>query len=247
MVSFQYGSKWARMDITEFGTVAQIVLSMITFVGIVTSIWLSVRALREVQTDRKLRQKPYLGFEIGGYEIPIEFQKAGKTIPGINPDYVGKMFPDMPEDAESIRIKPRKSKQGNLETTFYGQLKNYGLGPALSTTVTWVPEEVWLGSERASLEDKKSVEPQYQEVLNCMPSVPSHISPDKDAGLSRLPTFIEKDYGKKITRVEGFLKIECKDVFAEKQAVKQAFYLFTYYSSDQPHIHVTFGDFVEEN
>jgi len=233
------------MDLAEYGAVAQIVLSIISFVGIVTSIWLSVRALREVQTDRKLRQRPYLGFEIGGYEIPIEFQKAGKTIPGIDPGYVRKMFPDMPEDAESIRIKPRKSKLGDLETTFYGQLKNYGSGPALSTTVTWVPEEVWMGSEKASLEDKKSLKPQYQEVLNCMPSVPSHISPDKEAGLSRLPTFIEKDYEKRITRVEGTLKIECRDVFEEKQSAKQAFYLFTYYSSDQPHIHITFGDFVE--
>lgn len=233
------------MDLAEYSMVAQIVLSIISFVGIVTSIWLSIRALREVQTDRKLRQRPYLGFEIGGYEIPIEFQKAGRTIPGIDPDFVKKMFPDIPEDAESIRIKPKMSKHGSLETTFYGQLRNYGLGPALSTTVTWVPEEIWIGSERTSLNNKRSLEPQYQEVLNCMPSVPSHILPGKDAGLARLPTFIEKDYRKKITRVDGILTIECKDVFGEKHLVTQAFYLFTYYVSNQPHIHVTFGDFVE--
>ena len=239
--------KWAQMDLAEYGTLAQIVLSFISFVGIVTSIWLSVRALREVQTDRKMRQRPYLGFEIGGYEIPVEFQKAGRTIPGINPEYVERMFPDMPKDAESIRIRPRKSQHGNLETTFYGQLNNYGLGPALSTTVTWIPEEVWMGTEKASLDNKKSLEPQYQKILNCMPTVPSHVSPDKEAALARLPTFIEKDYSKKITRVEGTLMIECKDVFAEKQTVKQAFYLFAYYTSEQPHIHVTFGDFIEEN
>jgi len=224
---------------------AQIVLSIISFVGIVTSIWLSVRALREVQTDRKLRQSPYLGFEIGGHDIPIEFRKAGRTIPGIDPDFVKKMFSDIPEDAESIRIRQKKGKQGNLETTFYSQLRNYGLGPALSTTVTWVPEEIWTGSEKTSLSNQKLIEPQYQEVFNCMPSVPSHISPDKEARLSRLPTFIEKDFRKRITRVDGFLKIGCNDVFGEKHLVTQAFYLFTYYVSDQPHIHVTFGDFVE--
>jgi hypothetical protein len=233
------------MDLVEYSMVAQIVLSIISFVGIVTSIWLSIRALREVQTDRKLRQRPYLGFEIGGYDIPIEFQRAGKTIPGIDPEFVKKMFSDIPEDAESIRIRPKKSKPGSIETTFYSQLRNYGLGPALSTTVTWVPEEIWIGSEKTSLNKEKLLEPQYQEVLNCMPSVPSHISPDKDARLARLPTFIEKDYGKKIARVDGFLKIGCKDVFGEKHLVTQAFYLFTYYLSDQPHIHVTFGDFVE--
>lgn len=235
------------MDLAEFSMVAQIVLSIISFVGIVTSIWLSVRALREVQTDRKLRQRPYLGFEIGGYEIPIEFQKAGKTIPGIDPDFVKKMFPDIPEDAESVRIGSKKNKQGDPEMIFYGQLRNYGLGPALSTTVTWVPEEIWIGSEKASLNNQERLKPQYQEALNCMPSVPSHILPGKDAGLARLPTFIEKDYRKEITRVDGFLKIECKDIFGEKHSAAQAFYLFTYYSSDQRRIHVTYGDFVERN
>jgi hypothetical protein len=235
------------MDLTEYSMMAQIVLSIISFVGIVTSIWLSIRALREVQVDRKLRQKPYLGFEIGGYDIPIEFQKAGRTIPGIDPDFVKKMFPDIPEDAESIRIAQKKDKHGNLENTLYGQLKNYGLGPALSTTVTWVPEEIWMGQEKTSLDSNKPSEPQYRELLNCMPPVPSHIMPDKDARLARLPTFIEKDFRKKITRIDGILKIECKDVFREKHLVAQAFYLFTYYASDQPHVHVTFGDFVESS
>jgi hypothetical protein len=78
-----------------------------------------------------------------------------------------------------------------------------------------------------------------------MPSVPSHILPSKDARLARLPTFVEKDYRKRIARVDGVLKIECKDVFGEKHLVTQVFYLFTYYASEQPHIHVTFGDFVE--
>lgn len=96
------------MDLTEYSMMAQIVLSFVSFVGIVTSIWLSVRALREVQTDRKLRQRPYLGFEIGGYDIAIEFQKAGRTIPGIDPDFVKKMFSDIPEDVESIRIRQKK-------------------------------------------------------------------------------------------------------------------------------------------
>lgn len=233
------------MDLAEYSMVAQIVLSIISFVGIVTSIWLSMRALREVQTDRKLRQRPYLGFDIGGYDIPIEFEKAGRTIPGIDPDFVKKMFPDMPEDAESIRIKPEKSKRGSFETTFYGQLRNYGLGPALSAIVTWVPEEIWIGNEKTPLDIEKLREPQYQNVLNCMPSVPSHILPSENAKLARLPTFIEKDYRKKIARVDGVLKIECKDLFEEKHLVTQVFYLFTNYVSDQPYIHVTFGDFVE--
>lgn len=225
---------------------AQILLSIITFVGIITSIWLSIKALREVQTDRKLRQKPYLGFEIGGFEIPVEFKKAGKTIPGIDPDFVKKVFSHIPDDAESIRPKHKENKDGSVELLFYGQLRNYGLGPALTTTVVWTPKEVWLGSEKITLDEEKPLEPQYQEILNCMPSVPSHIMPGNEARLSRLPTFIEKDYMKKITKVEGVLRIECKDVFEAKHSVRQAFYLFTQYGRDHPHVHVTFGDFIPE-
>ncbi len=234
------------MSLADIGTLAQIVLSAITFVGIVVSIWLSIRALREVQIDRKLRQQPYLGFEIGGYDISVEFQKAGRTIPGIDPEFVKKMFPDVPEDAESIRMKQRGTEEEGFEMVFYGQLRNYGLGPALSTTVTWMPDEVWMGSERISLKGRRPVEAQYQEMLNCMPSVPSHILPGKEATLARLPTFVEKDFKKRITRVEGVLRIECRDVFGEKHLVRQAFYLFTQYAVDQPHIHVTFGDFAED-
>jgi hypothetical protein len=234
------------LGLNEYGMLAQILLSIVSLVGIVTSMWLSIKALREVQTDRKLRQRPYLGFEIGGYDIPVEFRKAGKTIPGIDPDFVKKVFFDMPDDAESVRLKQKENKDGSVELLFYGQLRNYGLGPALTTTVTWVPEEIWLGSEKFALDKEKSLEPQYQEILNCMPSVPSHILPGKEARLARLPTFVEKDYKRRITRVEGTLRIECKDVFEEKHTVTQTFFLFTYYKSDQPHVHVTFSDFAEK-
>jgi hypothetical protein len=231
------------LSLADYGALAQILLSIISTVAIVTSIWLSIKALREVQVDRKLRQRPYLGFEIGGYSVPVEFRRAGKTVPGIDPDFVKKVFADIPDDAESVRLKQKENKDGSVEIIFYGQLRNYGLGPALATTVTWMPKEIWLGSERFSLSTGKTPGPQYQQILNCMPSVPSHILPGKEAKLSRLPTFIDKDYKKEITRVEGILRIECKDVFGGKHTVTQEFYAFTYYKSEKPYIHVTFGDF----
>ncbi len=234
------------MALADYTAVAQIITSIVSVIGIVTSIWLSTRALREVQTDRKLRQRPFLGFDIGGYDMPIEFKKAGKTIPGINPEIVRKMFPDMPEEAESIRIKQEKEDEHKSHMTrFFGQLRNYGLGPALSTTVTWIPNRVWKGQQEQLSEKKELLEPQYMEIFNCMPSVPSHILPGNTAGLARLPTFIEKDYRKQIARVEGTLKITCKDVFGTEHTAEQAFYLFTDYTGNRPHIHVTFGDFVE--
>ena len=235
------------MDVTRLiqYTIAQILLTIITFIGIVISLWLSVKALREVQTDRKLRQRPHLAFELGGNILPVEFEKAGRYIPGIDPEYVEKAFPNLPDDAESVRLKGIKNKVGYIEILSYGKLKNYGTGPALSTEVTWVPQEIWFGSKKFVLDNKKLLEPLYRKELNRMPLSPNHILPGEKSDLSRLPTFIEKDFEKKVTRVNGVLEIECEDVFEEKHIINQEFNLSTNYKSEKPWIIVTFGDLIE--
>lgn len=235
-----------NLNLSEYALLAQILLTIITFMGIIASIWLSVRALREVQTDRKLRQMPHLAFEIGGYRLHIEFQKAGKTIPGISPKYVEKMFSNLPDDAESVRMKYREHEDGIIEPQFFGRLKNYGSGPALLTEVTWIPKKIWVGSEKFIIDDTKLSEPLYQRKLNRMPSCPSHILPGEQARLSRLPTFIEKDFQKKVTKTEGIIEIECEDAFREKHVIHQEFYLFTGYKSDKAWVHVTFSDLIKD-
>lgn len=234
----------SEFGLPEYSALAQILLTIITFIGIVTSMWLSRKALREVQTDRKLRQRPFLGFETGGYQLSVEFVKAGKAIPGIDPKYVQKVLPNLPDDAESVRLKDMKKENGETEILFYGQLKNYGLGPALSTRITWIPLEIWVGSEKFVVDEKKLSEPLYGETLNSMPSIPTHILPGEQAKLSRLPTFVEKAFEKKITRVEGVFEIKSVDVFGEKHVTIQRFHLFTNYKSEKPYVHVTFSDFV---
>ena len=207
--------------------------------------WLSVKALREVQMDRKLRQKPYLVFETGGFRSPIEFIKAGKSIPGIRPEYVKKMFPNLPTDAESIRLKDLPNEDGSIKPTLYGKLLNCGLGPALSTKVTWIPRKIRIGSEEFLIDEKKLSEPCYDKLLNSMSSIPSFILPNKSAKLSRIPTFIEKDFEKKITMVDGFLQIECNDLAGDVYTFKQPFYIFMNHKSDEvdkPYFHVTFRD-----
>ena len=231
----------STLTVQDWGAVAQVAATLITFVGVLGSLWLSVKALREVQTDRKLRQRPHLAFETGGYQIPVEFVAAGKRIPGVNPAYVEKVLPNLPDGAESVRMV---HKGKNMEQSFYGHLKNFGSGPALLTHVTWIPKVVWVGSEKFDLDDKKLAEPVYSCSLNKMPSCPSHIAAGAEAELSRLPTFIEKDFERKITHVEGHLLIECEDVFAEALTVRQKFHLFARYKEDPPHIHITFSDLI---
>ena len=225
----------------DWGAIAQVAATLIALVGVLGSLWLSVKALREVQKDRKLRQRPHLAFETGGHPIPVEFVAVGKRIPGVNPAYVEMVLPNLPDNAESVRMV---HKGKDLEQRCYGQLKNFGSGPALLTAVTWIPKVVWVGSEQFVLDVNKLAEPIYSSSLNKMPSIPSHIAAGAEAKLSRLPTFIEKDFDRKITRVDGHLLIECEDVFAEALTVRQKFRLFARYNEDPPHVHITFSDLI---
>lgn len=225
--------------LTNYATVAQMVLPLITLVGIVISMWLSVKALREVQTDRKLRQKPHLAFDVGGGAYKIEFKKSGKAVLGIDPRYAQEVFKDIPQDAESVSLMTGK---GGEIIQKYGKLKNYGMGPALSTEVFWIPRKVQVGAEVFEITEEKLLEPQYSRELNCIPASPSHIPASETAEFFRLPTFIQKDFEKKIKGVEGILEMRCEDIFGGSHTTYQEFFIFTDYKSDDPNIHITFGD-----
>jgi len=234
-----------NLTLAQWGFLSQIVLTFITLLGILTSMWLSIKALREVQTDRKLRQRPFLAFQRGGHKVQIEFKVAGKSVPGINPRYVATVVPDMPPKAETVRLKQETTKDGRLHVHFYSHLKNYGLGPAISTAVTWIPFEIWVGSDQFSIDEKKLAEPIYGKSMNRLPAASSHILPGEESQLTRLPTFIVLDYEKKIKRVDGILEIACNDVFAQRQLSYQVFHIFTDYTDQSPHLIVTFSDLVD--
>lgn len=220
--------------------------ALFTFVGVITSLYMSVRALQEVQADRKLRQLPHLVFEPGGHRFPIVFAKPGRRIPGKNPKYVEKVLHDLPEDAEMIRVKDFPKRKGG--PWYFGRLYNYGLGPALDTCITWIPLKIWFGSESFLLDKAKLAEPRYDSMLNSIPAIPAaHIFPSGEAGINGLPAFIYIDVEKKITEVRGMLEIECKDVYGQVHITRQEFLLFTGYKEPEPYIHVTFGDVVKNS
>jgi hypothetical protein len=75
--------------------------TLITFVGIVASLYVSVRAIREVTRDRELRHKPYLAFEPGAESLPIEFVRQGRAVPGVDRAYAERALSNIPGDAES--------------------------------------------------------------------------------------------------------------------------------------------------
>jgi len=233
-------------NLNDYVALAQILVPIIALVGIAVSMWLSVKALREVQIDRRLRQMPHLAFDYGGQRLPIEFRKIGRRVLGINPRYAEELFHEQPEDAESIDLKTEPGEGGRRKVIrMYGTLRNYGLGTAFSAEVTWIAKKVRIGSEEFDIDNKKLLEPQYSKELNCIPSSPSHILPGEVAEFFRLPTFIHKDFERKISEVEGILLIECEDLYGEKHITNQGFFLFTHYGSESPAIHITFSDLIK--
>jgi hypothetical protein len=221
------------LTLSEWSDLAQVCATVIGFTGIIVSIWLSVRALREVERDRKLRHKPYLAFEQGGHRLPVKFVRGGSFIPGVNRTYADKVLGHLPTDGESVVIA-HPEHEGRIKPILYGHLKNYGAGPALSTAVTWMPKQIWIGNESFTIDERKQREALYSRELNEMPTIPSHIEPGAEAKLSRLPAFIIKDYEKKITRVDGELIIECRDIFGLSHRAVQEFHSFVEYREQPP-------------
>jgi hypothetical protein len=185
---------------------------------------------------------PHLAFETGGSSYQIEFVNSGKAVPGIDPKYAIEAFKDIPDDARSITLKTGPNGEILQE---YGKLKNYGTGPALSTEVCWIANKVQIGQEIFEITNEKKLEPKYSKEMNRIPSSPSHILSGETAKFFRFPTFIQKDFEKKIKEVKGILEINCVDVFNENHTTYQKFYIFTDYDKDIPRIYFTFGDMLK--
>jgi hypothetical protein len=225
----------------QWSSIAQIGIGLITSIGVIASLYMSGRALRELQIDRHLRQKPFLSFEPGGWRIPVRFVKAGYYVPGINPEFAVKSFGYLPPDAESVRIDEERAKRTNI-----GKLRNFGLGPAIGTHVAWLAKKVVIGDQSFDIDDNKLKEPRYSISFNNLPAVPEHIMPQSESGLTRMPTFIDKDCEKHIKEAEGILLIHCEDVFGNKHVTLQSFWMRTNYSTNDngPYVHITFKDII---
>jgi hypothetical protein len=80
-----------------------------------------------------------------------------------------------------------------------------------------------------------------------LPARPQHILPGGEAKLSRLPTFIDEDFEKKISEVEGTLEIKCQDVFGKSHITRQKFWMKTNYKADKPSVHIIFWEVLLES
>lgn len=224
----------------DLSTTANVLTAAVTLIGVMASLWFSTKALREVQIDRKLRSRPYLSFEPGGYLFPITFKTIGPKLHGKDPIAMKEIFGYLPADGESIVMDDRKSEDGRWQMVTYGTLRNHGSGPALNICITWKADKIYMGFDTFDIDDKKINEPLYNHDLNTWPSLPRNLHPAEDATLNCIPAVIVKDYDRKIKRIDGHLVIKCTDVYGDLYEFTQGFHLFTEY--ERSHLHVTFYD-----
>ena len=238
-----------KPTLTDWTSIAQIIGTFLTLFGIMISLYYTRRALEEIQKDREINHLPFLYFEPGGYQYPIKFKNIGNRIPGIEPSSANKILSYLPNDKESVLLDMKVDEKGVIEKVItIGNLKNYGVGPAFTIYVKWIPQKIYFGNDGFEVGSKKLEEPIYRDDLNTMPCMQGNLLPNESSGIVRLPLFIEKDYERKISRVDGVFEITCKDIFNKNHKFIQNYYLFTNYNGeegkqrDKPSVHITFLD-----
>jgi hypothetical protein len=215
------------LNIKFWVDIAQIITALIATIGVVLSFGLSRKALKEVQRDRIFNQRPFLLFEYGGHVIPIEFKTHQD----------GKIY--------NHALWPSIGSGPGLHIPTFGQLKNYGTGPAIDVMISWIVEEVQIKGEKIKIDKEKRMENQYKESWNTNPLKTTHLFAGQETGIHLIPHFISIDFEHKIERANGYFSIFYSDTFGHKYKTLQKFHVFTDYKHPEKGFHTTFSDLIK--
>lgn len=230
------------MDIQMIELVINVVAQIITGIGIILSFWVSYKAIVEVRKDRVLTQKPFLQFSPGGMADVIELRDDNHASPGFDIELMNELKHDVPSKAKAISRKLIIDG----EVSLFGRLINYGNGTAFNIKLVWIAKQVWINSERFNIEGEKANELRYSDEFNTRVVGQFNLLAQESTGILHWPMFIEMDYNQSITRVEGYFIIHYDDLLGNHYKTLQRYHLFTNYTADIPHIHVTFCDVFED-
>jgi len=138
-----------HLDWQTWAAIAQVVTTVLTGIGIIVSLWIGVRTLREVRDDRLHRVRPKLLFQRGGQRVTCEL-KERPGIPGIDPEYAAHLLKNKPPAARHCLAKH-----------LWNGLSNYGNGSALNASITIVAETVEKAGEKFAIDERKLSEFPY--------------------------------------------------------------------------------------
>lgn len=211
-------------------------------IAVLAAIYVSKKTREDLQRDRDLRIFPMLAFQPGGNHISLAERTFQYRISGLNPEYVESTFRGISANASILDIKDDKDGSQRI----YGALVNHGQGSAFDVRVTWVAEKLFIGSDEFTVDKKQLESPRFGAAANEMPSVPSHISSNAEAFLSRLPTFYLLDLNHIVNSIEGHVIIQYRDLLGRSLETVQEVRISTEMEDNEmPSCLITFLDITQ--
>ncbi|MEV1246422.1 hypothetical protein [Nonomuraea sp. NPDC049750] len=202
--------------------------------AVFAAIYVSYKTRLDVQRDRDLRILPILAFQPEGTVVSLNERNFNYSIGGVSADFVKSNFRDIPAETRILDLPD------DFHT--YGQLINYGQGPAFDVRVAWKPETMAIGSDEFPLGYELLKSLKFDEELNTMPSVPANIAPGEEAGLTRIPTFLILDTKRAATAIECRAIINYKDLLGRQMQTTQQVHVFPEHTHNEYTYIITFGD-----
>jgi hypothetical protein len=218
-----------HLDWQTWVAIAQVLSTLLAGIGIIVSMWIGIRTLREVRDDRLHRVRPKLLFNYGGQEVPCELREA-LGIPGIDFEYARTLLSDKPPGARHC-----------LPKHLWKGLTNYGNGSALNAAITFVTKTVEKAGEEFAIDEKKLTEFPYTPELNH-----AHIAPGQSSEFFRLPTPVTLDFSEQLTSMTAEVLIQYEDTYGNEYETVQELRVTVKRERDSARVWLTFGDEIEK-
>jgi hypothetical protein len=223
-----------QIDWQTASAISQVCATVLSGIGIVVSVVIGIRTLREVQADRLYRVRPKLLFDKGGRRVDCRLeQKIG--IPGIDPGLASALLRDRPSGALTC-----------VANDLWGGLSNHGSGSALDSSITVFARQVCRAGEEFLVDPKKLLEFPYSPALNHIPAHPSHIPSGESAKFFRLPTPVTVDYAGQLSSMECVVLIRYRDLYSNEYSTWQELRVAVERREASAYVFLTFGEEIIE-
>ena len=162
------------MEWGEAAQVAQVFAVLITAVGIIVSLMIGIKTLRELRAERLHRMRPIFRFPNGGQRVPITLSDSN-FLPGFDPKF-------------ALTVTANRPKGDNRldATSSWGKLTNYGSGAAFDTRIRFLYYRIFVGNDCFVVDLMKRQDFPYAIRANEIPASPSHLPPGEAAIFRRL-------------------------------------------------------------
>lgn len=211
---------------------AQILLLMVTAIGVIISIILGINTIREQKEERRLSVRPRVVHKTGGIIIDLKIKNTKKK---------------KPKKIENVNNYFQEHMVNTLHFVF-GKICNYGLGCAYDIECIWKADKIIIDRKEIDITEDMLNRGPFNINFDCSNKTTVeniHLLPNECTELCNLPIFIGEDTYQKVEIAIGTLIIKFNDIYDENYITEQGFIITPFYkgssSIKQPHIILSVG------